>query len=76
MRISLLVVAASAALLLTSGCATDKSMAKQSPFDDNIDYVKVNRVDAQAQRSGHQIVWVNLPTKKYRQSRSEQVGIN
>ena len=81
MRIPSLVLAACAALLMTTGCMTDDSMSrevhsKRSTFDDNIDYRKVNRIDEQAARSGYTIVWVNLPVKKVRYSRSERVGIN
>jgi len=75
MRIPSLMVAAFAAVLMTAGCMTDDSMAK-SGFNDNIDYRKVSLVHEQAQRSGHQIVWVHMPVKKYRRSRSEHVGIN
>lgn len=81
MRISLLLLAAFAALLLTTGCMTEGSMAKDSyaassPFEDNIDYRKIDRVEGQALRSGHSVTWIHLPVKKYRPSRSEQVGIN
>ncbi len=75
MRIPSLLLAACAAMLMTTGCMTDDSMAKNSRFDDNIDYRKVNRIDDQAARSGHTVVWVNMPVKR-RLSRSEQVGIN
>lgn len=81
MRIPSLVLAACAALLMTTGCMTDDSMArgayaKRSTFEDNIDYRKINRVEAQAAQSGHLVVWVNRPTKKIRFSRTEQVGID
>ncbi len=81
MRILSLVLAACAALLMTTGCMTEGSMAKDSyarnsGYTDNIDYRKVNRIEAQAVTSGHKVVWVHMPVKKYRQSRSEQVGIN
>lgn len=81
MRIPSLALAACAALLMTTGCMTDDSMAKashapKSGFYDNIDYRKVNRVEDQAAEEGHTVVWVNLPVKKYRRSRSEHVGIN
>ncbi len=81
MRISTLAIVACSAVLMTAGCMTDDSMAKSSsqaisPFEDNIDYEKVNRVNAQAAQGGYGIVWVHLPTKKSRQSRSEKVGIN
>ena len=83
MRISSLLVVACAAALLSTGCMTDDSMGrdsyahvKRSTFEDNIDFRKVNIIEAQAARSGNSIVWVHLPVKKYRQSRSERVGIN
>ncbi len=81
MRISTLAIVACSAVLMTAGCMTDDSMAKRSyearsPYEDNIDYQKINRVNAQAAQSGYGIVWVHLPTKKSRQSRSERVGIN
>jgi len=81
MRISTLAWVACSAVLMTAGCMTDDSMAKnahvaRSPFEDNIDYQKINRINAQAAQSGYGIVWVHLPTKKARPSRSERVGIN
>ena len=81
MRIQSLVLVACAALLMTTGCMTEGSMAKDSyatssAFDDSIDYRKVNRIEAQALESGHSVTWIHMPVKSYRQSRSEQVGIN
>ena len=81
MRISTLALFACSAVLTTAGCMTDDSMAKHSyaassPYEDNIDFQKVRRVNAQAAQSGYGIVWVHLPTKKNRASRSERVGIN
>ncbi len=80
MRIPTLAVVACSAVLMTAGCMTDDSMAKSSyaavsPYEDNIDYQKINRVNTQAAKSGYGIVWVHLPVKR-RLSRSEQVGIN
>ncbi len=76
MRISSMALAACAAALMVSGCTTQESMAKEeSPFLDNVDYVKINRIEAQAFQGGHSVTWIHLPTKKYA-SRSERVGIN
>lgn len=80
MRISTLAWVACSAVLMTAGCMTDDSMAKGSyegvsPYEDNIDYQKINRVNTQAAKSGYGIVWIHLPVKK-RSSRSEQIGIN
>ena len=81
MRISTLATVAFSVVLMTAGCMTDDSMAKSSspansPFEDNIDYQKINRVNAQAAQGGYGIVWVHLPTKRSRQSRTERTGIN
>jgi hypothetical protein len=80
MRIPSLLLAAGAAMLLNTGCMTDDSMAKSSytstsPFEDNIDYAKVNRVEEQVRRAGYSVTWVHLPVKK-RFSRSERVGVD
>ena len=80
MRIPTLALVACSAVLMTAGCMTDDSMARNSskaisPYEDNIDYQKVNRINEQAAQSGYGIVWVHLPVKK-RLSRSERVGIN
>lgn len=76
MRISTLALAACAAALMVSGCATKESMAMEtSPYLDNVDYVKVNRIEDQALRGGHSVTWIHMPTKRYA-SRSERIGIN
>lgn len=82
MRISSLILVASATVLLTTGCMTDDSMAKDSysyysSYGIDIDYKKMREVERQAaQHGGLRVTWIHLPTKKSRPSRSEQLGVN
>ena len=60
-----------AAAIGLSGCmsSTNSGLAK-SQFYDDIDWRKMSIITAEARLRGHDIVWINPPTKKKSESRN------
>ncbi|HVF35135.1 MAG TPA: hypothetical protein VND91_07400 [Candidatus Saccharimonadia bacterium] len=51
-------------MLGLSGCMSSDAAVTRSTFDDDIDYYKMAVLNEDARMRGHDIVWINPPTKK------------
>ena len=51
-------------MLGLSGCMSSDAAVTKSNFDANVDYRKMAVINEHARMRGHDIVWINPPTKK------------
>ena len=51
-------------MLGLSGCMSSDAGVAKSTFDDDVDYRKMAVLNEHARMRGHDIVWINPPTKK------------